>query len=278
MEHNNDTSADQDQTYSKSRHIDETHIFNSSSGLYEPKSYYRQRQVESETPGKFVDRPLFIRTHRDWLIILISIFGLLISLLTLYLLFRTVHWARKQWEAVDKQFPEIQESADAAKNAADSAVNSLQFSKASFRQDQRPYVALPFPGEHVSAGKIGMHEGRLRATLLIQNFGKSPAIDAIYFARIAVGKDQIKNIKFAEPATQEIGIIPPGLQPPIVVYSDRFTSLVPMNEPMVIYGHIDYTDIFAAPKPQYSLVFCETFHSGDELEDDKACKKKNYIK
>ncbi|MDP9159845.1 MAG: hypothetical protein M3O09_06395 [Acidobacteriota bacterium] len=168
--------------------------------------------------------------------------------------------------------------ADAAKRSADTGAQSLEDVKKQFRMDQRPYIALP---AQFSTGALGIHEGRVRILMPLQNYGKSPALGATYYARIAIGEERIKHINFNLPTDRDIGIVPPGNLPPIAVFSDPLEKTEDAKKPMVIYGQIDYTDMFPPPKPHYILVFCQRANVEITLAvgiEERKCINHNYIK
>ncbi len=186
---------------------------------------------------------------------------------------------------MDRTLHEVQKQTRAATDAATAAQDSLKLAKESFRQDQRPYVALP--GQFTNQPAFGVHEGRLRAMLPIQNYGKSPAIQGRYFGRIAIGDSQIEQLNFGSRAIDEIGIVPPGIQPPIAIYSDpldpssvnQTPQAIAGSRPIIMYGRIDYTDMFPAPKPRYALYFCMSIVQAGtgNGKTPKQCEGKNYI-
>jgi hypothetical protein len=190
--------------------------------------------------------------------------------------------AKLQKDVMNDTLTEVRKQSGYAEVSSGAAQEALKLARENFRQDERPYIALSeLPPGTPNSGKVGIHEGRVRVLLPIQNYGRSPAIDTASFGKVAIGNDQIQRINFDLPTSQDIGIVPPGLFPPISAFSEPVSSPDDMKQPMVIYGRIDYTDIFASPKPRYSLFFCQAANVEVTVVPSyamQACKGKNYTK
>jgi len=239
-------------------------FFDSTSGIYKPKSCKTEPKSSKEAS----------KSSRFWV-------TTIISTLTLLAVGFYAYYAALQWCEMKRAADAAKKAADAATSSASTAAGALAFAQQQFRQDQRPYIALPeLPPGAPNSGRFGVHEGRIRVLLPIQNYGKSPALNTFAFARVAIGDDDIRRINFNRAGDQDIGIVPPGIFPPISAFSEVLRSPDDVKRPMVVYGRIDYTDIFAPPNPKYSLVFCQaanvevTVTPSDAL---RACKGKNYI-
>jgi hypothetical protein len=101
------------------------------------------------------------------------------------------------------------------------------------------------------------------------------------FGNIAIGIDQIRSIDFNLPSNRDLGIVSPGLFPPIAIFSKPLSSADDAKKLMAIYGRVDYTDMFPIPKPRYSLFFCQRANTEVTVAIDaaeRACEKHNYIK
>lgn len=121
------------------RHVDDTYVFDESSGLYKPISRHKQNDAEEKRRVEVQGQPLRIQTKVDWdwLDILFKTLGFLATVATLVLLWLTVRYAHRQWKAMDQTLGEVQkqtvsvkESADAAKKSADVGEEMLLTSRA----------------------------------------------------------------------------------------------------------------------------------------------------
>jgi hypothetical protein len=196
-------------------------------------------------------------------------------------------------------------SADAARSAATAATDALtvakgnleemkrndteqsEFAKEAFRQDQRPYLAIA-PVDLVKSDlKIapsGIHRGQIHFTFQIQNYGKSPAYAYGIDGRIAVDNDSLHGLPLHSANDKYPQVIPPGDRPYISAYSEKLTDdqikkWAVGTLRMVVYGHVDYTDIFPAPKPAYQLYFCARLLGDPSWPDAiSRCTNLNYIK
>ncbi|HTB98107.1 MAG TPA: hypothetical protein VK716_13935 [Terracidiphilus sp.] len=159
MESYKDGQSDKNKTRAELRDVDDTYIFNTSSGLYEPKTYSRQNN-EHPNPGAVKKRPMFLHVNRDWLTVIISILALAVSIGTLALLGKTVYWAHEQWKQM--------------RATADSAVGQLELAK-------RPWVRIQ--GISVSGPLTftdNANEATFHFTYWVKNTGNSPAMVHIH--------------------------------------------------------------------------------------------------
>lgn len=188
---------------------------------------------------------------------------------------------------IRKQTVLAEQSAKAATGAAKTAQDALNASAVQFRYDQRPYIAIAPVGQVASftVSQVGPHSGHLMMEFHLKNYGKSPALEFTRDARIAVGEDDWKRMRTQNQVAKYERIIPPGDTPSIFAYSDRTMSPQLLSDiqagrvPVIIFGHVEYTDIFGDPKPMYMTAFCTPMAApgrpGDTNDD---CKDQNYIK
>jgi hypothetical protein len=144
------------------REVDDTYIFNASTGLYEPKTYERQDQVERKLAGTAPKHPLFVNSPPSKIVILISVLGLLVSVLTLLGLGLTVYFTRLQWQ-------EAKRTADASICAANNASEQTKILQKQIELEYGAVVAVADPV------KVDPHY--ISATFI--NYGRSPATNLI---------------------------------------------------------------------------------------------------
>jgi hypothetical protein len=175
--------------------------------------------------------------------------------------------------------------------SANGVVTANQIAKDNFRTDQRPYLirgvsSTPATLEIVADGP---HAGQLRFGIPFENYGKSPAIVTGQNIHIAVGKDEVLGISFDQGSFTSTGIFPAGDKPIFFAYSEKLTpeqdaiirpniATMAVPIPVVVYGHIDYTDIFPAPNPEYITAFCGPFTRSPDYSPPYTCETHNYIK
>lgn len=88
------------------------------------------------------------------------------------------HYARLTFKEIQRQTPEIQKSANAAKGAADTANNTLINSQKTFELDQRPYMIADT--EHPVFAMHGLVANKpLTVNVNFKNIGKEPAIQQV---------------------------------------------------------------------------------------------------
>lgn len=245
------------------------YFYDRSSGLYR----YRFSEKEQDNPEarpNTSQNPLWVDIRRDWLVIAIS-------LLTLAGLGLTVYYSKKQWEAVNNQYPEIKRSADAAKSAADTADGTLKFTKQSFIQDQRPYIAetkgsggnKPFLRE-VDNGKV-----QIVWNYGMTNYGKSPASNIVVLEQMKL-LDGIweKNAKNTDKASHAPPLVP-NLDSMDSIFSSPLSpevanKILQTEGGIKIRVRIMYTD---ATRGSYETSLCYS----DSKGLTGYCKNDNYI-
>jgi hypothetical protein len=182
-----------------------------------------------------------------------------------------------------------------AVRSADATREANRITKENFRTDQRPYLvqAPSWTPSQLLIVPTGEHAGEIRFSLLMENVGKSPAIVTSQFLHLYLGDREIATV-----GTDEIPehrnpppIVSAGDKPTFYVYSKRLsqpeidsinadiTATKIMHVPAVIYGHIEYTDIFPSPKPSYGFSTCASL-SPDPYTDQQTegCKNRTFIR
>ena len=166
---------------------------------------------------------------------------------------------------------------------------SLNLARDNFRVDQRPYITL---GPAGTEGKIqiiqnGDHAGHLSIDIQLGNFGKSPGIEIGRDARIAVGSAAGRHIRLHDATDRRGRIIPPGDHPTIYAYSDEpftpemFGEFTSGNLLLILYGHIEYTDLLGEPRAIYVSEFCTGMvqpNNSRAQEADEDCKAHTRMK
>jgi hypothetical protein len=165
-------------------------------------------------------------------------------------------------------------------------------SKENFRTDQRPYLVqapMGTPNE-VTVVASGDHAGEFQFSLHLSNYGKSPAIVTTSYFHVYVGDAEIATIGQNEINTSDRTgmVIPAGDKPVIAIYSNRLSAdqIATINAnlnaipiPIIVYGHIEYTDIFPHQKPTYSSGFCGPLGINASRDtQSKECKNLQYIR
>lgn len=174
------------------RSVDDAYRFNITSGLYEPKSYAGQDTVDRKTPGTAKEYPLFTSASNNWLSIIFSISGLLVSILTLFLLFLTVYYAHKQWVEANQTAIAAEISARAAQDSVLKAQAAINQARDQFVKDRRPYI------DQTSGVVNGPQTfSNPETSGLVQivwnwdttNYGKTPAAHIIPYAEMKLGSE-----------------------------------------------------------------------------------------
>jgi len=98
--------------------IGDRYVFHKASGLYRTEAADAGNKSHEKQPGYDSRVPLWTAVKTDWFVV-----G--ISAATLLLLLATVILAHRQWKAIDKQYPMITKSADAAEKAAEVSKDAL---------------------------------------------------------------------------------------------------------------------------------------------------------
>lgn len=205
------------------------YFFDEASGIYKKKPNETGRQ--QERPGYDKHKPFWAAVKRDWLAI-----G--VSTLTLLLLAATVIFARRQWKAIDKQFPAITKSADAAQTAAEAASDQLHEIKSA----DRAFIFVQKVS--VASLRTGVGLPTLTWTVDVVNSGTTQAKHLMFTAACAPGiggKDPLDLKSLGRPVPMFVGpkstlSIINCSSSPEVVHSTPFGYFV--------FGRITYNDVF----------------------------------
>jgi hypothetical protein len=214
-----DSQSDQSKTRAEVRDIDDTYIFNASSGLYEPKTYSSQNNKHGN-PNAAKKRPMFLNINRDWATLIVSILALAVSIGTLALLGKTVYWAHKQWD-------QMKTTSDAAICANFNSQESILIARRQLIENERPWLRFRF-GDATSgdSGTITAKIGKNAPIVLpsqFYNFGKTPARNIRVWVRLEVvsmGKDPALPDRNQALGMPEIGVRPPQGMHPIKILKD----------------------------------------------------------
>lgn len=103
---------------------------------------------------------------------------------------------------------------------------------------------------------------------------------------MAIGPDAAKHIRLHEATDRRGRIIPPGDHPSVYAYSDQPTDQTVLNSILsgttllIIYGHVEYTDILSEPRPGYVSEFCLGVTGMPDVarEADEDCKNHTSMK
>jgi hypothetical protein len=221
------------------QHLDavaDRYFFDESSGFYKPKASEAKSDGHKKKPGDDKHLPLWAAIKTDWLVVTIS--GL-----TLLLLLATVILARRQWKAIDKQYPEIKKSADAAKKSADTARFSLE-------SVQRAFIVSPQGTiNSVGSGPTQIFTYKLQW----KNVGYTPAVSVVSHESFAQMAALPRNFSFPDKWSDDeerlyatIPIGPQGITYDIAGPIPRgdVEKLSTTRTPIYFWGWARYRDIF----------------------------------
>jgi hypothetical protein len=260
-----------------SRNIDDTYIFDPSTGLYKREAIETEQERARKQAGTNRRTRFFIDPKTDWRPIIITV---TVSLLTVALLVATVHYARLQWK-------EMKRGADAAHDSAIAAQNAISQAHSQFQQDARPYIWLTNTGmgnpeyfwpENMPKADPKTH-GQIIWTYHFTDYGKTPAYNVVTVSRrIKVGKNsKFKNSYGFKIGKGTGGPIPPGKDDFNTAVSDpglsrqEFDQLINVDEGISIEVVIRYTDAEGA---KYETGMCFTKQA---LGSIQYCDTGNYI-
>jgi hypothetical protein len=270
------------------RDIDDTYVFDASSGLYKPKSYDARDNSKEQTQNHIhkvvYESPIHVKTRRDWLSIIISLLTLIV--LGVYTIFTSNIYQASEASAVGT----IQ-AAWAAKSAADSAKKGLETSEKFFRRDQRAYVWVKM-GTFIDG--IGA-DHKLGVNLQTMNTGKTPAQYQSHYGLMTFQNtsdldaedrafnvtESIKRKRF----NQGVPVIPgqtgdfftlstieEGAQPKWTTEELSNISATPARKFVYVAGTLEYSDVFG---DQHRTEFC--IHWSATNNDWEFCKTHNKI-
>jgi hypothetical protein len=249
------------------RNIDDSYVFDATTGLYKPKTYNEQTQSDNKKPGSHPRFRIFTDPKRDWVAITVGV-------LTLIVVGLYTHYARKQWQEAHRTAEQAVISACAAKSAAETADATLKNSQAQWRIEERPYLFATPQGGFNSTVKTGQTtiittdpQGKIFAdvTVSVTNSGRSPATDVavtktIYFIGPTLKvREQVKN--FIPKYNFHLGFV--SMKDGITPISD----VVPITREQLEYlkfgswefyvvGGVQYRDIFTPAIGPYETTYC----------------------
>jgi len=156
---------------------------------------------------------------------------------------------RGQLREISKQFPELQESANAAKSAAETANATLKQSHDAFKSEQRAYVtpkSVAFDTEPRPGQAIGL-------SLMLNNSGRTPAWKCTFDTDMEMNGKKLLAISSHETggviASQEI-----AQKHYIIHFAQDVGDLGTGN--LTLKGRIEYHDIF---KDCHVTTFCAVY-------------------
>ncbi len=193
---------------------------------------------------------------------------------------------RVQLGEIIRQYPEIKESADAAKSAADTADQTLKNSQKIFETDQRPYLVATAP---VFSGNGLVADKDITVNITFKNIGRTPAVkyianlDLLRFdpSQGSKGRARVKSFLMAtfdklrakdtlgrkeiEGVGAEVDVAPNDTvfvsnPQPVVLSTADFPKLQTSAITLFCAGVISYTDSF---HKQYKTEFCEFYYGVD---------------
>jgi len=105
-------------------------------------------------------------------------------------------------------------------------------------------------------------------------------------AHVAVGLTAASEVRFRQATEGQVRIIPTGDRPLLYAYSDAALTPQMLNEfsagtlLLIVYGHIEYTDFFSQPRPNYVTEFCTglVHNARQASEAQEACKGHTNLK
>jgi Flp pilus assembly protein TadG len=210
---------------------------------------------------------------------------LLVEWLTFFAVVFYGYMAVRQWREQISARRQAQSAVEAAVRAANAAETANTNAKEQFRADERPYIAIAPAGDTTKIWIVasGEHKGHLAVEIHISNYGKSPAIEIGRDARIAVGSAAAKQIRLHRATDRLVRITPPGSKPSVFAYSDDIVDQQIFNDIsagkvlVVIYGHIDYTDMLGQPRIQYLSEFCGQILGSPDYAQETNAACENHV-
>ena len=252
--------------------VSDRYIFDGPSGIYKQKA--SNNAENRNTIGHYKESPLWVNVQRDWLIVTISAF-------TLILLILTVIYTRRQWLETNRSANATEVAAHAAHDASVTAGQSLAASLENFRKDQRPYIGLSKTG--VADAQIwtipGDANGQVQIywNIPLTNYGKSPSKDQWDTEEMKLAGEKWKNnSKNTERINPGAPLVPTGestdsilSRPMSLAEAQKFLS---MSDGVMIRTVIHYSDSSGVG---YETGICFK-HSPSGLPG--YCREGNYIK
>jgi hypothetical protein len=190
------------------RDTETSYTVNLQSGLYEPYRQDRQDERNSE-PAQQINSARPKGSWADWINVwvgfAIGIGGIAVSVLTLFLLILTVHYAKAQWA-------EMHESTIQSTRSVDAANQAIKQAHDQFISELRPFIYF------ASKDESGFdRDRRFWVALYPVNYGKTPAFGVRGSRKMFVGTEALKqadawfaNLEKAPHALIGSGIMPPS--------------------------------------------------------------------
>lgn len=229
--------------------VADRYVFDAASGIYKQKTAEANTHRSDNTPGGNEKLPLWVRTLRDWPVLIVSI-------LTLGLLVATVHYARKQWLAMNDTVVEMQRQTVEDKTA-------LTDARDRFNKERRPFIWFSPPSQGATEPE-GLQFIKIRAPGMGQavwqwhftNYGHSPANNLQLHSFIKIGNKPWEPT-FGHPKTRAGVPLPPNKIDFAATISSPlnqtdFNSAVAAGK-VSIRGVITYIDLAGTP---YETDFC----------------------
>jgi hypothetical protein len=209
-----------------------------------------------------------IKFHVEWITLLI---------LAIYTGF-TVYQVHLTKRAIGDNEESFRKTLCQMKAQTKAAQDAITQAREQFQRDQRPYIGVSVGEKAFNTWEIvsdGPHKGHLALILHYSNYGKSAGINVRHNAFLAIGDNAAKMIRWrAIDGSSPGDLVPPGVTTtPLVAYSDGVVTPeefkdVGVRVPLVIFGHFEYTDMFASPKPLYTTEFCMSVVPSSYVRED----------
>jgi hypothetical protein len=284
---------DQDGSAEYLSKIADAYFFDRSSGLYKPKTYKGQDEVDPQKEAEVakLPKPLWVqaKSGTDYAQIILECLGLFIGALTFVLLGLTVFYAHKQWREMHDSVVQSTRAADEAHAAVGKAGEALIQSKKQFVQDERPYLwndeekSTSAGGCTIDKPGSGSNTGKLNCMLWFKNFGKSPAIKVHSFAYISIDvADPMNDIHWDRFPLTGGAIYPPNgfffknarSKNPVDPSSLRTTHTANPEVPNLFAIHV-LIEYFDQSGTRYTSEMCELQQANGVT---KICDKHNEIR
>jgi len=204
MERNDQAAEHNRQAEKGFRHIDDTYIFDPSSGIYQPKSYAERNQIHKENSQEVHQHTHLAPTGGNgasWLQALFTALGVMVSIITAGLLLLTIIFAKKQWSEMHQATIQSIRSADAAASAAQTSSDILRNSRREAEIENRPILWVT---KDLGAPQIEPSSG-LAWEWHITNYGRTPALDVEVEQQAVINKNAYKCWRVVGPIPSKYG-------------------------------------------------------------------------
>jgi hypothetical protein len=238
-----------DCSHSELRTIDDTYVFDVSSGLYKPKSYEGTDSSRENAKEILWKDPVPIK--RDW-------FAIVISVVTLVFLILYTEHARVQADMARIAATENLVAANAARDSADTAKQVADNATTSFHISERPYVtvvSVEFDVPLEANKEIGL-------SVICDNSGHSPALKVVHITTAFMNGKRIGD-PIGHEGASVIASAHPTKKHFLVNFSDTDVGLMRSNtDAFKVRGDIKYTDIFGEWHP---TTYCATYDGKEKI-------------